>query len=286
MNELIKQPDCLTEVRIRLHSVKNISGVLGMLEYMCSKKTSIQKEYELLEAKIRDTNNYLYATEKLQDWVAYLKGLPKPNDAIATHTHSALEQITERIQDIEQELLNAEAYTTRTHQEMRERIVRFVCVLNKTRSRNSAEVVFETNQLTHKNKLLILELPSPQYTYPNLFRACIRNLIANARKYTEEGDVIHFALVQNDQGLTLTISDSGMGIPKDEINKVIESGYQASNNTGKGFGFGMGLTVVKYFCNTYSGTLTVESPKDQGTRITMELPPFHHYNKASLSYSI
>lgn len=79
---------------------------------------------------------------------------------------------------------------------------------------------------------------------PLILKDVIRDLIANARKYTKPGGEITVVISEKDGKFKFVVKDTGFGIPKDEIEKVVDYGYRASNvkDTIRTMGGGFGLT--------------------------------------------
>lgn len=108
---------------------------------------------------------------------------------------------------------------------------------------------------------------------PPAFQDTIRDLVANARKYTEPGGEIMMGLYDTGYGLRLVVEDRGRGIPAEELPKVVEYGYRASNAVDKPtMGGGFGLTKAHHVVHRHGGTLAIESEAGKGTRIEIEIP--------------
>ena len=108
---------------------------------------------------------------------------------------------------------------------------------------------------------------------PLVLQDVIRDLIANARKYTAPGGHITAHLYENDEVWRFVIEDSGRGIPPDEITKVIEFGRRATNVADvstKGGGFG--LTKAFLVTQQFGGRFWIGSVLGGGTRIRIEIP--------------
>lgn len=102
----------------------------------------------------------------------------------------------------------------------------------------------------------------------------ITNLLSNSIKYTDKGFVGLKADVRTENGkrqLALTVSDSGIGIPKEELDRIFEI-FERGSNIGRKAGIGLGLAIVKQLTEAMGGTLTVESTLGQGSRFTILLP--------------
>lgn len=101
----------------------------------------------------------------------------------------------------------------------------------------------------------------------------LRDLTANARKYTVPGGKVVLAVYQDESNLRAVIEDTGCGIPEDEIEKVAEFGYRASNARGRPtFGGGFGLTKAIWLVTNWGGCLSLKSELDRGTEIRITIP--------------
>lgn len=106
-----------------------------------------------------------------------------------------------------------------------------------------------------------------------LISIIISNLISNAIKYTNNHGEISIILSQNSESLLFTIIDNGIGIAKNDLDKVFHSFYRAdslNNTTIKGTG--LGLSIVKRLCALLSVTITIESELNVGTIINLSFP--------------
>ena len=95
------------------------------------------------------------------------------------------------------------------------------------------------------------------------------NLIMNALHAMEDGGTLRIGLGQEQDGIKLTVGDTGHGIPKDELQNIFEPFY-TTKEFGKGTG--LGLTVVKGIIEEHHGTITVDSEEGKGTKFTILLP--------------
>ena len=105
-------------------------------------------------------------------------------------------------------------------------------------------------------------------------RQILFNLIGNAVKFTENGFVKLEVDVTNETketfDLTITVSDSGMGIPDEKQNEIFEAFIQA--DSGKQTGTGLGLSITKRLVEIMGGTLSMNSLPEKGTTFTIHLP--------------
>lgn len=96
------------------------------------------------------------------------------------------------------------------------------------------------------------------------------NILSNAFKYTPAGGAVSFSLLEENNQVKVTISDTGSGIPGEEGDKLFERFYQVKNTDGKS-GFGIGLYLVKKFIEAHKGTVTYESVLNKGTSFIIVL---------------
>jgi signal transduction histidine kinase len=114
---------------------------------------------------------------------------------------------------------------------------------------------------------------SPLIQMPAAFVDVMRDLIANARKYTQPGGRINAGIWSDPNGLVLSVEDSGCGIPENEIEHVVGFGVRGSNVSEKRtMGAGLGLTKAYYLTKKMHGRMWIISEEDQGTRIKIALP--------------
>ena len=115
----------------------------------------------------------------------------------------------------------------------------------------------------------------PGVRAPGVLHDTIRDLVGNARKYSEQGSEIRVELASlGEDGLRLQVSDTGMGIPQNEIERVIRFGYRATNALDKRtMGGGFGLTKAYNLCKRFNGRFFIDSEIGQGTTIAMTLLP-------------
>lgn len=100
------------------------------------------------------------------------------------------------------------------------------------------------------------------------------NLISNAFKYTPKGGIIRITVEQLAETVAVSVTDSGIGISADALNKIFDRFYQAENGlhmdkTGPGTGIGLALT--KNIVEAHSATITVNSQVEAGSTFTVTL---------------
>ena len=95
------------------------------------------------------------------------------------------------------------------------------------------------------------------------------NLLSNAIKYTESGGTIRVNVAKAKRGIKASVSDTGVGIPKDDLPRIFTKFYQAKNAKK---GTGIGLALVKHLIEAHKGRVYVESELGRGTTFFVELP--------------
>jgi len=103
----------------------------------------------------------------------------------------------------------------------------------------------------------------------------VLNLIANAIKYTEQGGTVTVSVSKEGEKAKLTVKDTGMGIPSEDLPHVFERFYRGdkSRSRGKdGAGFGLGLSIAYWIVRNHGGEIEVKSKLNKGTTFTVWLP--------------
>lgn len=107
-------------------------------------------------------------------------------------------------------------------------------------------------------------------------RQSLLNLLSNAAKFTTKGTIMLTVLRRNNghgYRLVLEVSDNGIGISADGLQRIFEDFGQAENDTANKFGgVGLGLALTKRFCQMMGGTIDVRSERGIGTSFTIEIP--------------
>ncbi|HEY9593389.1 MAG TPA: ATP-binding protein [Spirochaetia bacterium] len=101
------------------------------------------------------------------------------------------------------------------------------------------------------------------------------NLLSNALKFTPEGGRVEVAAQAGDGILTVTVTDTGIGIPRAELEKIFESFYQIKGRSegGKVPGSGLGLSLARQIVELHGGRIWAESEGEgKGSRLTFTIP--------------
>ncbi len=102
------------------------------------------------------------------------------------------------------------------------------------------------------------------------------NLVSNALKFTPQHGTISISAEHDEEEITLRVSDSGIGIKKDDLSQLFEEFYRADNLINQNVkGTGLGLSLVKRIVEAHRGRIWVTSRLNQGTTFYFTLPVKH-----------
>jgi signal transduction histidine kinase len=141
------------------------------------------------------------------------------------------------------------------------------------------DVSFQPGQLAANAYAISLQFSSADgqtISMPAILHDVARDLLANARKYTDPGGRLVLELTEAPSEIRLVVSDTGRGIPADEMGKVVDFGYRAANAaTRRSYGGGYGLTKAYWVVRRLSGRMWIESEIDVGTIVSCIIPRPH-----------
>lgn len=124
------------------------------------------------------------------------------------------------------------------------------------------------------NRLFTMKLPDESIDVQGnetQLRQVIINLLENALKFTPAGGWISLNLERASGQVTLTVSDSGIGIPAEDLPQLFER-FHRGRNASEYPGNGLGLAIAKAIINAHQGNVAVQSEPMQGTSISVSLP--------------
>jgi two-component system phosphate regulon sensor histidine kinase PhoR len=100
----------------------------------------------------------------------------------------------------------------------------------------------------------------------------VRNLVENAVNYSPDGAAIRLEAARHDAVAHITVSDSGPGIPPEDLTRVFERFYRVDKSRSKPGGTGLGLAIVRHLVELHGGRATAENRPEGGARFTVTLP--------------
>ena len=104
-----------------------------------------------------------------------------------------------------------------------------------------------------------------------LFSGVINNLLSNARKYGRDGGIIKAGLHRDGDCIKLSVSDDGIGIAKEDIDRIWRRFYQVSPSRETGSGLGLGLSMARQIVKLHGGSIDVESEPGKGSTFTVTI---------------
>jgi signal transduction histidine kinase len=280
---------------IDMHSVVNIMNVLiNELDYLQEVLPEAKQLQRALD-EIRQINHQLHSSDDIE---TELSNLLKCEDDVMKLVRAVLEAHPKAAnnQDVEDSVGNLKSVfailDTRTR-ELVERVrapgewadhdveqltTNFTNVLAaiEKNSKGRYRIVRNIAEQEQRDYIVNFSIDSVDGTairMPPVLQDVMRDLIANARKYTEPGGEITAGLVDNGKELRFVVEDTGRGIPSDEVQQVVEFGKRGSNVDDKAtMGGGFGLTKACLVTRQFGGRMWIDSQPGEGTRITLSIP--------------
>jgi signal transduction histidine kinase len=108
---------------------------------------------------------------------------------------------------------------------------------------------------------------------PNQLSRVFDNLLSNAIKFSPYGGIVTVHIREESDHVNVYISDPGIGIPPDKLERLFDRFYRADVSEGKRIpGSGLGLSIVKAIVEGHGGQVSVKSQEDQGTTFSFSVP--------------
>lgn len=118
-----------------------------------------------------------------------------------------------------------------------------------------------------------LSIPGPIFADRLRVKQILLNLLGNALKFTPEGGEVQVKGVLRDGFLEISVSDTGIGIPKERHGAIFDKFYQVGSTTkGVREGTGLGLAITKALVQEHGGRIYLESEPGKGSRFTFTIP--------------
>ena len=119
-------------------------------------------------------------------------------------------------------------------------------------------------------------------TVPTIMEEVLYNVCDNAVKYNRRGGEVFVRLKDGEDAVRVNVRDTGIGIPKENQERIFERFYRVDKSHSKEIGgTGLGLSIVKHGVKTLIGRLWLNSEPGQGTEIIMEFPKHHMEKEAA-----
>jgi signal transduction histidine kinase len=98
------------------------------------------------------------------------------------------------------------------------------------------------------------------------------NLLSNAIKYSDPGDTVTVSASRNEESTSVSVADTGPGIPVDALPSIFERFYRVPGSERRAVGTGLGLAITQQIIEAHGGKISVSSEEGKGTTFTFTLP--------------
>lgn len=234
-----------------------------------------QNQQKFQESVLNDLENKLFSALKTLE-----SKEPILDDGTKTEEYKhifkeILTVISIRINELTKRWENPDAWETHPIEEFENDFRKFFHALEKN-SKGKYRIIYNIAEQEEKDYLVQFKISSDTtfITMPIVLKDVIRDLIANARKYTQPGGTITVGISQKEGKLRFVVEDNGYGIPEDEVNEIVKFGYRGSNVKEKvrTMGGGFGLTKAWYVTRKFGGRMWINSELERNTKVIIELP--------------
>jgi len=134
----------------------------------------------------------------------------------------------------------------------------------------TAQPLFESNR--NRFTVRMHHVPDQIHVDPLRLKQCLLNLLGNAAKFTENGDISLTVNADKDT-VTFSISDTGIGISEEQIGNLFQDFQQADKSVAREYGgTGLGLSITRRFAQLMNGEVNVESEPGKGSTFTLVIP--------------
>jgi len=189
---------------------------------------------------------------------------------ILNHSHQNIHDEGQRLLRLVDELLTVNSYDQmefnyhKTLLNLNELIISVVDQMRFKAKPKNIEITYQSNQ----------DIP-PIFGDLDRLKQMFINIIHNAIKYSDSGDIIKILATSDESTVNISIRDYGVGISPEELDRIFNAFYRIdedrSRSVGEG-GAGLGLYLVKQIVNKHNGTIGIDSVINEGTNLTVSLP--------------
>jgi signal transduction histidine kinase len=127
-----------------------------------------------------------------------------------------------------------------------------------------------------KQQSITIKLPPaiiPVFVDKGMIEVVINNLLSNAIKFTPQGGHIEIVLNKQTDEVWITVSDDGIGVPSDKLERIFTRFYQVEDHMRRHYeGMGLGLAIAKELIELHHGRIWVENKQPTGSKFFVALP--------------
>ncbi len=272
--------DILTLCRITMHYC-----VITMLAYFL--KTIINNWREVISSSKKEIDLLTESTERLNDFLANVSHeIRTPVNAIIGLSNICHEK--EENPELKKDLEEVRKAGRRVSEQIGD-ILDFSEIDRGNIVRNDEDymlssaindIIPDFREMSKEGVELVIDIdpniPAVMNTDVTKLKKIIKALVSNGMKYTNEGGV-YFKITSEPQeygvNLCIEVTDTGIGMTPDELEKVYERFYQSDSGRARiGGGLGLGLSIVSGFVSLMGGFMTINSKPEVGTTVRISLP--------------
>lgn len=283
-----------------LINILNKSNIIKNLFYYINKQTTSDYKNEEIHVFMSDVSDQMLAEEKLKKTIHQEKNLNSlKSNFVNMASHELRTPLSVILSSVELlEMMQEQNVFTKTNtseqlNQIKDEINRMVTLMNElllVSKIEAGKIDFNAEEI-HINKFInsiIEEQFNPwkdgrtiAFVNSNnqktivadkfMIRHIILNLFTNAFKYSPLKKAPICSLSFTNKSWQISIEDFGIGIPKNEKNNLFKSFFRASN-VRQISGTGIGLVIVKFFCEKHNGKISIKSDLGKGTKITLTFP--------------
>lgn len=296
--EILKELEFSVEesTLLDMHSVINVLGVIAWEIFNLREALGELPEIDLLEERTTDAADHLRDPERAAETVGHVDDMIATfSDTLAGLVAGAPPEQREHIESIRDNLATVfdilrvrakeivarsdhpDAWVEHDISQLQNNFTQVLRAIEQN-SHGGYRIVYNVAEHETSNYLVNFQITSEdrkRVRMPAIFQDVMRDLLANARKYTPPGGKIDAGLHVSETELRFVVQDSGVGIPRSELAAVVEFGNRAANVLDRPTrGGGFGLTKAYYVTRKFGGRMWIESQTEppSGTRMEIRIP--------------
>lgn len=226
----------------------------------------IQKAYEQQKQFVSDASHELRTPiAVIQGYADMLCRWGKDNPEVLEESVHSIQSEANHMKDLVEKLLFLARGDNSTHTVSKT----LFCISDMLQ-----DLVRETELIDHQHQIVSHTQPHLMAVADEkLIKQALRIFIDNAIKYTPAGSSITLNAVKGSQEILLTISDSGVGIPEEDLPHIFTRFYRVDKSRNKSSGgTGLGLAIAKWILDQHHATIHVKSVQGLGTTFSISLP--------------
>jgi len=266
---------------------QSMPGILDEKEYLSLYSARLMKKLENKVVELENTN------KKLEAALSELETIDRLKDNILSNvTHELRTPLTHALGYVELAISETDEtkkneYSRRSRDALlRENEVITHLVEAAYADKGLLKPVFETMDVTQIiNETIQALLPKAQASSirvtfevkdklfakgdANQIKHVLENLLDNAIKFNRKGGKVEISACREDGMVKVCVTDTGIGIPEEKIDKLFDKMYQVDSETTRKFGgIGIGLSIAKYIVEAHGGRIMADSKYGEGSRFT------------------